>query len=162
VPACLPGILRNSVLGSVTLGYDQSLQGIVSGSLKDYNDPNDPAGLDLHRMTEADGVSRYWIFKSAGGKRVQLPNRELNSSSLVQSERVVALPNRCTPPYQRVGLEQLDSIEDELHEALECCPFVSARTEWFKSVLKKRRGDRTASLDSLKEALYSHTGSAQR
>src|SRR6266542_4347560 len=88
-----------------------SLTEIVSGSPKDCDDPNDPVGLDLYRTTEEDGVSCFWLFKGAGEKRVQLPSRELNSSSLVQSERVVALPSRCTPPFQRVGLEPLDSIE---------------------------------------------------
>jgi len=59
----------------------------------------------------------YPLLRGAGEKQVQVPSRELNSSSLVQSERVVALPSRCTLPFQRVGLEALDSIEDELHEA---------------------------------------------
>src|SRR6266487_4983559 len=92
-----------------------SLSEIVSGSPKDLDAPNDRlVSTSIERPPRM--AFCYPLLRGAGEKRVQLPSRELNSSSLVQSEQVVALPSRCTLPFQRVGLEPLHSIEDERHE----------------------------------------------
>jgi len=93
-----------------------SVSEIVSGSPEDLDAPNDRL---VSTYIERPPRMAFCcpLLRGAGEKRVQVPSRELNSSSLVQSEGVVALPSRCTLPFQRVGLEPLDSIEDELHEA---------------------------------------------